>query len=100
MTLTPGTPAADGFAMPAEWEPHAACLMAWPSRSDLWGGRLDEAKVIPVGAGRSDRNALEQVAAAFPDRELVAVPGEVIAFGGGGPHCITQQIPAGAAVPA
>ena len=44
MTPTPSTPAADGFAMPAEWEPHAACLMAWPSRPDLWGGRLDEAK--------------------------------------------------------
>ena len=58
------------------------------------------AVVVPVGAGPSDRNALEQVAAAFPDRELVAVPGEVIAFGGGGPHCITQQIPVGAAVPA
>jgi len=23
------------------------------------------------------------------------VPGETIAFGGGGPHCITQQIPEG-----
>jgi agmatine deiminase len=56
--------------------------------------------ILPVGAGPDDRNALEQVAAAFPDRELVAVPGEVIAFGGGGPHCITQQIPVGASVPA
>ena len=38
------TPAAAGFSMPAEWEPHAACLMAWPSRLDLWGDRLDDAK--------------------------------------------------------
>ena len=44
LSHAPGTPAADGFVMPAEWEPHAACLMAWPSRADLWGGRLDEAK--------------------------------------------------------
>ena len=41
---TGSTPAADGFRMPAEWEPHAACLMAWPSRQDLWGARLDQAK--------------------------------------------------------
>jgi agmatine deiminase len=38
------TPAAAGFSMPPEWGPHAACLMAWPSRLDLWGDRLDDAK--------------------------------------------------------
>ena len=38
------TPAAEGFAMPAEWALHEACLMAWPSREALWDGRLDEAK--------------------------------------------------------
>lgn len=38
------TPAAAGFSMPPEWEPHAACLMAWPSRSELWAGRIEEAK--------------------------------------------------------
>jgi agmatine deiminase len=26
--------------MPAEWEPHARCWMAWPDRSDLWGEDL------------------------------------------------------------
>lgn len=26
--------------MPAEWEPHARCWMAWPYRSDLWAGNL------------------------------------------------------------
>jgi agmatine deiminase len=30
------TPAADGFQMPAEWEPHAGCWMAWPERPDNW----------------------------------------------------------------
>lgn len=38
------TPAAAGFAMPAEWDEHAGCLMAWPTRSELWGARLEEAK--------------------------------------------------------
>jgi agmatine deiminase len=30
------TPAADGFRMPAEWEPHDGCWMAWPQRHDNW----------------------------------------------------------------
>jgi agmatine deiminase len=30
------TPAADGFRMPAEFEPHAGCWMAWPQRTDNW----------------------------------------------------------------
>ena len=37
-------PAAAGFAMPPEWAPHAATLMSRPSRQDLWGTRLDDAK--------------------------------------------------------
>jgi len=31
-----GTPAQDGFRMPAEFEPHAGCWMAWPERPDNW----------------------------------------------------------------
>ena len=54
--------------------------------------------VVPVAGSPNDRPALEQIVAAFPDHEVVAVPGEVIAFGGGGPHCITAQIPAGPVV--
>ncbi len=34
-TLT-STPAADGFWMPAEFEPHEGCWMLWPERSDNW----------------------------------------------------------------
>ncbi|MEA2354145.1 MAG: agmatine deiminase [Solirubrobacteraceae bacterium] len=30
--------------MPAEWEPHARCLMAWPARPELWGDRLAQAE--------------------------------------------------------
>jgi agmatine deiminase len=51
--------------------------------------------VVPVGGGPEDEEALEVIAKAFPDREVVGVPGAVISHGGGGPHCITQQIPAG-----
>jgi agmatine deiminase len=31
-----GTPARDGFRMPAESEPHAGCWMLWPERPDTW----------------------------------------------------------------
>src|SRR5690606_35643541 len=30
------TPAADGFRMPGEFEPHAGCWMLWPERQSNW----------------------------------------------------------------
>jgi agmatine deiminase len=40
------TPREDGFSMPAEWEPHEACLMEWPTvtREAFWADRFEEAK--------------------------------------------------------
>jgi agmatine deiminase len=29
-----------GYHMPAEWEPHDRCWMAWPCRIDFWGDNL------------------------------------------------------------
>ena len=49
--------------------------------------------VVPVAGDAADADALQRIAAAYPDREVVGVRGEVIAAGGGGPHCITQQVP-------
>ncbi len=49
--------------------------------------------IVPVTGNDTDGDALGIIAAAYPDREVVPVPGAVIAFGGGGPHCITQQVP-------
>jgi agmatine/peptidylarginine deiminase len=39
MTEQDSTPRVDGFSMSAEWEPHEACLMEWPTltRKKLWG---------------------------------------------------------------
>src|SRR6185369_771122 len=34
------TPAALGFRMPAEWEPHAATWLAWPHERADWPGKL------------------------------------------------------------
>ncbi len=36
----PASPAAAGFAMPAEWSPQAAVWMSWPVDERLWPGRL------------------------------------------------------------
>ena len=36
-------PAADGLFMPAEWEPHDACWMAWPCRAEAWGDGYEAA---------------------------------------------------------
>jgi agmatine deiminase len=54
--------------------------------------------VVPVGDVPGDEAALENVAKAYPDREVVGVPAGLISHGGGGPHCITQQVPAGSFV--
>jgi len=51
--------------------------------------------VVPLLDPRRDRAALGCLAALFPGREVVAVPGREILLGGGNVHCITQQVPAG-----
>jgi agmatine deiminase len=60
-TLTT-TPAADGFWMPGEFEPHAGCWMLWPQRPDNWRE-----------AGRPAQHAFAGVAGAIAQFELVSV---------------------------
>lgn len=36
MKITTTAPAADGFFMPGEFEPHAGCIMIWPKRPGSW----------------------------------------------------------------
>ena len=52
--------------------------------------------VAPVAGVASDEEALERIADAYPEHDVVGVPGTVIAYGGGGPHSVTQQVPASA----
>ena len=51
------------------------------------------AVIVPVAGVEDDEPALATIGEAFPHREIVPVPGRVLAYGGGGPHCITQQVP-------
>jgi agmatine deiminase len=56
------TPAADGYRMPAEFEPHSGCWMAWPERPDNWR----------LGAGPA-QDAFATVAAAIAASEPVTM---------------------------
>jgi agmatine deiminase len=53
----------------------------------------NEAVIVPVCGADSDPEALALIGDACPGREVVAVHADVLAYGGGGPHCITQQVP-------
>lgn len=53
-------PAADGFRMPGEFEPHEGCIMIWPKRPGSWN----------YGAVKA-REAFRQVALAIADSERV-----------------------------
>jgi agmatine deiminase len=60
-TLTT-TPAADGFRMPGEFEPHAGCWLLWPERTDNWRD-----------GARPAQRAFAQVALAIAQFESVTV---------------------------
>lgn len=53
--------------------------------------------VAPLLDPKRDDAALRKLRALFPGREVVGVPGREILLGGGNVHCITQQVPRGAA---
>jgi agmatine deiminase len=52
------------------------------------------AVIVPVAGQETDEEALTLIGGLYPGREVVAVPGVTLALGGGGVHCITQQVPA------
>ena len=51
--------------------------------------------LLPRLGVQGEEAAYERIGELFPDRELVGLPVEMSAFGGGGLGCITQQVPAG-----
>jgi agmatine deiminase len=55
------------------------------------------AVIVPTCGAETDAEALAIIGRVFAGREVAPVPGAVLAFGGGGPHCITQHVPVRAA---
>jgi len=55
---------------------------------------LNGAVLVPTCGADADDAMLEIIAHEYPGREVVAVRGAILARGGGGVHCITQQVPA------
>jgi len=55
--------------------------------------------VVPLSGTDDDDRALARLADLYLGYDVVGVPGTVLAHGGGGPHCITQQIPVGVRLP-
>ena len=75
--LLDSTPAADGFHMPAEWEPHDRCYLVWPERSDNWrlGGQAGTGGVRRRGRSRRPERAGH---GARLRRSMGACPGGVL----------------------
>jgi agmatine deiminase len=59
----------------------------------------NDAVIVPLGGDPADASALARLGEIYPARQVVGVPGETLAHGGGGPHCITQQVIAGVTMP-
>jgi len=62
MKILKSTPKQDHFHMPAEFEPHAGCIMIWPERPDSWHY-----------GGYAARKAFVQIASAIAQSEPVTV---------------------------
>jgi agmatine deiminase len=55
---------------------------------------LNDAVLVPTAGAATDSDALAIIAEQYPGRDVIEVPGAVLAHGGGGVHCITMQVPA------
>jgi agmatine deiminase len=73
------TPAAEGYWMPAEFEPHEATWLLWPERTDNWrdGGRPAQEAVLEVAAaiGQFEPVNLGVRPALFDEVRLITPPG-------------------------
>ena len=57
---------------------------------------VNGALVVPVAGHPADEKMLDLIGSTYPGRDVIPVPGAVLAHGGGGVHCITQQVPSAA----
>ncbi|MCM0000582.1 MAG: agmatine deiminase family protein [Erythrobacter sp.] len=50
--------------------------------------------VVPTFGSPHDADGVAAIAALFPDRDTIGLPGDAVLAGGGGFHCASQQMPA------
>ena len=50
--------------------------------------------VVPTFGSPHDEAGVAAIAALFPDRDTIGLPGDAVLAGGGGFHCASQQMPA------
>jgi agmatine deiminase len=55
---------------------------------------VNGAVLVPVAGDTADAAALALIGRCYPGRDIIGIPGAVLAYGGGGVHCITQPVPA------
>jgi agmatine deiminase len=89
----PPTPAAGGYRQPAEWEPHRATWLAWPSHADLWGEALGEVRASFVelcralsGSQDHDGGGGEALEVLVPDEDNERLAGDALAGTGARLH--------------
>lgn len=73
--------------------PHARCFHETVEVPYVNAYPANGALVVPVGGVGADPEMLERFSVLYPDREIVPVAGEVLAYGGGGVHSITLPVP-------
>lgn len=81
-TPADANPAAEGYRMPAEWEPHAGTWMGWPQRPDNWRNGAAPAQ-----------HAFVAVASAIAQFEPVTVAANAEQVGGSPVAAAARQAP-------
>ncbi|KAL4447581.1 hypothetical protein ABPG75_004800 [Micractinium tetrahymenae] len=106
-TPADANPAAEGYRMPAEWEPHAGTWMGWPQRPDNWreGAAHAQRAFVAVASAIAQFEPVtvaaneEQVAharAMLPEHiKVVCIPQDDSWFRDSGPTFVVKEGPAG-----
>jgi len=70
----PVSPRAAGYRQRAEWEPHAAVWIAWPSHPDLWEGALEPVRAAWLEMAAAVADPDPRTGAPLGERLHVLVP--------------------------
>jgi agmatine deiminase len=76
---TPPTPRACGYAQPAEWAPHDAVWLAWPSSAELWGEHLGPAQAAFAELALAIASPDERLEVLVPDAAREAAAARALA---------------------